>query len=391
MDDDADYLLELIHASIDEWQRRNPDVTSGEVDAFVDHIVNEWDFAQAVESYQGDITSAVISLLDEAQEATGGRPSSTNQRSSDPAASRSPLDDDTIAGVTAGDATPVPGEVRLLTAAQNSSMPELEDLAAMTGLAEVKQQVLELVAMTRTRQLRSAVGLANLPSSNHLVFVGRPGTGKTTVARLLARIYASLGVVSSGHLVEVSRADLVGGYLGQTAIKTTEAFDEAAGGVLFIDEAYALSRGPEFAFQDAFGLEAVDTIVKLMEDRRDDLVVIAAGYPEPMNDFINSNPGLKSRFSRTIYFHDYTDIELWSIFESMASDHGYLLGPGVAATALTRVSEIPRDENFANARSVRNIFEGAIALHALRMAEQPDPSKADLQFLIESDLAIRPD
>ena len=203
----------------------------------------------------------------------------------------------------------------------------LAELDALVGLQQVKADVRRLTSLLRIQKLREERGLPTLEASHHLVFTGNPGTGKTTVARLLSQILRALGIVSKGHLVETDRSHLVAGYVGQTAVRTREAMESALGGTLLIDEAYALARGSE---QD-FGREAIDTIVKFMEDHRDDLAVIAAGYPEEMAELIDANPGLKSRFVRTVHFPDYTTEELVAIFELMGKDKQYHLddaGPG---------------------------------------------------------------
>jgi stage V sporulation protein K len=236
----------------------------------------------------------------------------------------------------------------------------------MVGLGSVKEQVRTLLAFLQVKARRREHGLADVAVSQHLVFLGNPGTGKTSVARLLAEAYGAMGLLKKGHLVEVDRAGLVGQYVGHTAVKTNKAVKDALDGVLFIDEAYALS--PSTLGND-FGAEAIETLLKRMEDHRDRLVVIAAGYPKLMNTFLNSNPGLRSRFSRELEFDDYSTDELVAITEKMAIDGDFSLGAG-AHQSLTLIFEsMIRDERFGNARVSRNLFESAINSQALRLSE----------------------
>jgi SpoVK/Ycf46/Vps4 family AAA+-type ATPase len=220
--------------------------------------------------------------------------------------------------------------------------------------------------------------------SLHMVFSGNPGTGKTTVARLLANIYKGLGVLSSGHLVEVDRSNLVVGYVGQTATKTAQVIDEALGGVLFIDEAYTLTAGKG---ENDFGQEAVDTLLKAMEDHRDDLIVIVAGYPDLMEEFLNSNPGLRSRFNKYIFFADYTPEELMQILEANCKKQQYKMTDAAKASATRYFTEkvLEHSDTFANAREVRNFMERAIAHQASRIISLGDEIDDDVLITFEEE------
>ncbi|MBT2405390.1 MULTISPECIES: right-handed parallel beta-helix repeat-containing protein [unclassified Streptomyces] len=264
----------------------------------------------------------------------------------------------------------------------------LGQLDALVGLDSVKREVRALTDMIEVGRRRQQAGLKAASVRRHLVFTGSPGTGKTTVARLYGEILASLGVLERGHLVEVSRVDLVGEHIGSTAIRTQEAFDRARGGVLFIDEAYALA--PEDSGRD-FGREAIDTLVKLMEDHRDAVVVIVAGYTAEMDRFLTVNPGVASRFSRTITFGDYGPGELLRIVEQQAEEHEYRLGEGAPEALLTYFTELPKGPAFGNGRTARQTFESMVERHAGRVAQLSEPSTDELTLLFPADLPLLSD
>lgn len=252
----------------------------------------------------------------------------------------------------------------------------LAELDALIGLESVKAEVRRLTSLLRIQAMRAEHDLPTIETSKHLVFSGNPGTGKTTVARLLSQIFRTLGVVSKGHLVETDRSGLVAGFVGQTATQTRAVLQSAIGGTLLIDEAYALARGGE----NDFGLEAVDTIVKFMEDHRDDLSVVAAGYPAEMQELIDSNPGLESRFTRTIHFPDYDTDELIGIFELISGGKEYHLDDDARAALADLIDAEPRGRGFGNGRFVRNVFEAAVGHHALRLTDVDD-SELDVDDL----------
>ena len=270
-------------------------------------------------------------------------------------------------------------------AAQPEPEPErsveelLAELDGMIGLERVKKEVHRQVALLTVERMRTEAGLRAPAMSRHLVFVGNPGTGKTTVARLIGAIYRAIGLLDEGQLVEVDRSELVAGYVGQTAMKTAEVCAKAVGGVLFIDEAYTLTG-------DQFAQEAVGTLVKEMEDHREDLVVIVAGYPEPMVHFVASNPGLASRFTTTIEFDDYTDDELLAILDHIAERSDYELAPEARAHVRGVLEATPRTPAFGNGRFARTIFEHAVGRHAWRLRDATEPTRDELRLLTEDDV-----
>ena len=258
-------------------------------------------------------------------------------------------------------------------------LSELDDLI---GLDAVKHEVKLVTNLLRVQNIRRERGLPVSDQSRHLIFTGNPGTGKTTVARLLAQIYHSLGVVDRGQLVETDRAGLVAGYVGQTAPLVVARFDEADQGLLLIDEAYSLVRGGE---RD-FGREAIDTIVKLIGDRRDRLVVVMAGYPDEMEALIESNPGLRSRFPKSIHFPDYTTDELLRIVSQLGGAAGYQLNAGATAAARRWFDAIEREQGFGNGRTARNLFEYAVSAQATRLAPVEHPTDAQLTTVLAEDI-----
>lgn len=261
----------------------------------------------------------------------------------------------------------------------------LNELNELIGLTEVKREVMTCISLLKINNMRKEKGLPELQISNHMVFTGNPGTGKTTVARIMSKIYKALGVVSKGHLVETDRSGMVAGFVGQTALKTAEVLRKAKGGVLFIDEAYSLIS--ENGSND-YGKEAVDTLVKGMEDYRDDLVVIVAGYTEEMERFINMNPGLRSRFNKYINFNNYDEVEMLSIFRCMCDKAKFIVSPQAESIILDYFKKHQDDDSFGNARGVRNFFDHIVMAQANRIVALDNPSEEEFRTILEEDALI---
>lgn len=262
----------------------------------------------------------------------------------------------------------------------------LDDIDSMIGLDGVKKEIHSLVNILQVQKIRKERGLKYPVMSNHLVFIGNPGTGKTTVARKIGQIYKCLGLLEKGDLTETDRSGLVAGYMGQTAEKVQEVVEKAMGGILFIDEAYALTSYENNGGD--FGQEAVDTLLKLMEDNRDRLIVIVAGYPEPMEKFLDSNPGLRSRFNKYIQFEDYSVSQLVDIFIEMCTSQDFIIGEGVKEELALKVGVMVANagENFANAREIRNYFENVVAKQAERLMKKSyDEINGDALLTIEKE------
>lgn len=319
------------------------------------------------------LRSTVLRAMDAGGVPRVGRPP-TGPAPSEPAAGATAASSEQPGAAPAAASTPE-DEPRPL----DELLAELDDLV---GLAEVKEEVRRLANLISIQRVRAERGLPVIDTSRHLVFAGNPGTGKTTVARIVAQIYRTLGVVPEGHLVEADRSQLVAGYVGQTATKTRAVIEAALGGVLLIDEAYALARGGE----NDFGREAIDTLVKMMEDHRDDLAVIAAGYTDEMRVLLDTNPGLRSRFPIVIEFADYSDDELVEIFRRMGEKHRYVPDERAIARLREILAAMPRGKAFGNARLVRNLFEQAVTNQATRLIGVASPTDEQLGALTADDL-----
>lgn len=261
----------------------------------------------------------------------------------------------------------------------------LQDLNKLVGLDKVKAKVNDLIAFNTVQMLREKQGLHSQKGTMHLAFTGNPGTGKTTVARIVGRVYKQLGLLSKGHFIEVSRTDLIAGYQGQTALKVKKVIEEAKGGVLFIDEAYSITENDH---SDSYGRECLTELTKALEDYRDDLVVIVAGYTEPMNKFFESNPGLKSRFNTFIEFPDYSENELHQIFLKMCAENDYIISEELLESIYDFMTKqvTNKKEGFANGRLVRNLYEDVTMNHAKRVVGIKNPSREDLSKIAYEDL-----
>lgn len=265
------------------------------------------------------------------------------------------------------------------------TLPELlDELNTLVGLESVKEKVSDLIAYQRVQKLRREHNLHSQKGTMHMAFTGNPGTGKTTVARIVGRIYKQLGLLSKGHFIEASRTDLIAGYQGQTALKVKKVIEQAKGGVLFIDEAYSITENDH---SDSYGRECLTELTKALEDYRDDLVVIVAGYTEPMKHFFSSNPGLKSRFNTFIEFPDYSGGDLHKMLINLCNQNDYALSEAVSANIRNLLDEQveTKNENFANGRLVRNIYDKLVMNHAKRVVNLVEPDKETLTTFVEDD------
>lgn len=266
----------------------------------------------------------------------------------------------------------------------------LDELNALVGLEKVKNKVHDLIVYQKVQKMRREKNLHSAKNTLHMAFTGNPGTGKTTVARIVGRIYKHIGLLSKGHFVEVSRTDLIAGYQGQTALKVKRVIKQAKGGVLFIDEAYSITENDH---SDSYGKECLTELTKALEDYRDDLVVIVAGYTEPMNKFFESNPGLKSRFNTFIEFDDYNPDELDKILVFMCKNNDYVLDEDVEEKIHLYFEQQTekKDENFANGRLVRNIYDDLVMNHARRVINLDSPGRKELSTIKAEDFAFTSD
>jgi Cdc6-like AAA superfamily ATPase len=345
------------------FERRGADI--GHTVAALDLLPSRTELA-AVETFRATVQAAVAAARDKAGRARHATPAGDGLGAATEA--------------TPGAAPPTPEELPPARPLDDL----LAELDGLVGLDGVKHEVHLVTNLLRVQQIRRERGLPVLEQSRHLVFTGNPGTGKTTVARLLAQIYRTLGVVERGHLVESDRAGLVAGFVGQTAGRVVAAFDRADGGVLLIDEAYSLARGGE----NDFGREAIDTVVKLVEDRRDRLVVILAGYTDEMEALVAANPGMSSRFPKTIHFPDYSDDELVRIFAAIGAAARYTLDAGAEAALRRYLAAQSRDRGFGNGRLARNLFEAAVANQASRLVKVEQPTDDQLTTLTAEDIPV---
>lgn len=263
----------------------------------------------------------------------------------------------------------------------------LNELNALVGLEKVKDKVQDLIVYQKVQKMRREKNLHSSKNTLHLAFTGNPGTGKTTVARIVGRIYKQIGLLSKGHFVEVSRTDLIAGYQGQTALKVKKVIEQAKGGVLFIDEAYSITENDK---SDSYGRECLTELTKALEDYREDLVVIVAGYTEPMSKFFESNPGLESRFNTFIEFDDYSPNELDSILDYMCNMNDYILDEKVKEKIHSYFEKktTMKDKNFANARLVRNLYDNLIMNHARRVIDIANPTSSELSMIQEDDFNL---